>query len=417
MLASVPGNLTLGYQMVWDSQRRPAGVLLFAQALDGVAIDGARLLAAVAQVWSEHAPRLILLPQSASLLADVLRHAPPDGPWIGVEESLCNDPAVVAQLGHAFTRGLRLVWRGAAIPPAESGIGAFFLQRVLPLGAGHALLALRAALHPTATDAGPRPDAAPSPVLGGQIYESVPSRILADHCLDQQGAWGIAGWPGEDILHAYAGQAILPSREVIQRLVHATDADLALDRIENILAEDPLLVYRFLRHANSAALGLRTGIDSLRHGLMVLGLTTFRRWLLEQLPSASGDINLRPVRTAMLLRARLMAALLDAGEDDALCSEVHLCGLLSQIDLVLGEPAATALQRFPVAERITSAILGHSGPYAPFLDIAAALEYPGMGSIAALCESHQIDRGHVNQALLWVLAQVRPQPLPPRSSG
>jgi EAL and modified HD-GYP domain-containing signal transduction protein len=46
----------------------------------------------------------------------------------------------------------------------------------------------------------------------------------------------------------------------------AIDAEQSLETFEDIMGEDPLLAYRFMVYTNSAALGLRTGIDSLRRG-------------------------------------------------------------------------------------------------------------------------------------------------------
>jgi c-di-GMP-related signal transduction protein len=247
-------------------------------------------------------------------------------------------------------------------------------------------------------------------VLPGQIYEAVASRVLAEHCLDEQRAWGVAGWPMEDVLHGYRHRQIQPGQQTITRLVEAIDADDSVEHIELILSEEPILAYRFLRYANSAALGRRTDIDSIRQGLMVLGLSLLRSWLLEQLPHASGDLNLQPVRTTLALRAHLMNHLLDAGDGDDLRREVYLCGLLSQMDLMLGEPLNAALARLPLSQRITSAILDHSGPYMPYLDVAAALESPNTQATRALCDLHQMNSEEVNRALLRTLSQIRPRP-------
>ena len=86
------------------------------------------------------------------------------------------------------------------------------------------------------------------------------------------------------------------------------------------------------------------------------------------------------------MRARLMEHLLDAGDEDTLRREVFLCGMLSQIDGLLGEPLRDALHRLPLSERVNGAILGHSGPYAPFLELASALEYPHMDKVPALVQ-------------------------------
>ena len=69
------------------------------------------------------------------------------------------------------------------------------------------------------------------------------------------------------------------------------------------MGEDPLLAYRFMVYTNSAALGLRTGIDSLRRGLVMMGYGSIQRWLSDQLPHASTELDMQPVREAMVMRA------------------------------------------------------------------------------------------------------------------
>jgi c-di-GMP-related signal transduction protein len=142
----------------------------------------------------------------------------------------------------------------------------------------------------------------------------------------------------------------------------------------------------------------------------VLGLSRVKSWLLEQMPHAASDLNLQPVRTAMVLRAQFMAELLDAGEGEALKRELYLCGLLSQIDLLLGEPMPSALHAIPLPERVNAAILGQSGPYWPYLEIATALETPHTASTRALCTKNGFDEDDVNRALLRMLAALRNRP-------
>jgi c-di-GMP-related signal transduction protein len=273
--------------------------------------------------------------------------------------------------------------------------------------AGEALLAL----HTARNNAGNNPEVAAArrnnTILADQIYEGIGNLALAGHCLDHGRAWGVAGWPVEDVLHGYRERVIEPAKPELLRLINAVDRDLSMDRIEHLLASEPLLAWRFLRFANSAGFGLRNTIESLRHGLMILGLSTLRHWLMQQLTSASDDSNLQPVRQSMVLRSQLMEQLLDAGDQDSLRREVVLCGLLSQIDLLAGEPLNIAMQRIPVSERVLGAVLSNTGPYAPYLQIATALEYPAMVAVPRLCADNDIDIADVNRTLLRVLTQVR----------
>lgn len=408
MAQTVLGNISLGYQLLWNQLRQPAAVQLFINANAEIPVDAGHLLAALRELWPESAPPLLLAIQSPPLLQDALEHGAPTDPWLLVPELWLEHAELAQRVHQAHQRGLPLVWHGEPGQRPGPALGGSFHKRIIHLTAEEALQSLRAALHKQRELEGDAP--LKSPVVAGQIYTGVTSRALAEHCLDQQGAWALAGWPVEDVLHSYRQQAIQPGQAAIVRLVEAIDADVSLDAIELILSEEPVLAYRFLRYVNSPALGLRSEVESIRRGLMVLGYSVLKAWLLEQVPHAASDLNLQPIRTALVTRAHLMERLLDAGEEDNLRREVYLCGLLSQIDLLLGEPLPTALERLPLPERINAALLQHSGPYAPYVEIAAALASPDTHATHALCDAHQIGLEEVNRALLRTLAALQARP-------
>jgi len=408
MAQTVLGNISLGYQLLWNQLRQPVAVRLFVDVDADVPVDARHLLAALNELWPEQAPVLLLEIHSPALLRDVLEHGSASDPWVQVAETCLGDPALSQRVQQAHQRGLQLVWQGEPGQRPDQASDAYFHKRIINLTANEALLGLRSSLQKQHDQESGAP--LQSPVEAGQIYEAIASSALAEHCLDQQGAWALAGWSTEDVLHNYRQQLIQPGQAAIARLVEAIDADVSLDAIELILSEEPVLAYGFLRYVNSAGLGLRSEVESIRRGLMVLGYSVLKAWLLTQLPHAASDLNLQPVRTALVTRAHLMEHLLDAGEEDDLRREVYLCGLLSQIDVLLGEPLATSLERLPLPERIHAALLQHSGPYQPYLEIAAALESPDTRATHALCNEHQIDMEEVNRALLRTLATLRTRP-------
>ena len=410
MAHSVLGSVSLGYQLLWDQLRQLCGVQLFVGADDATAVDAPHLLSALGELWSGQAPTLLLSVQSPRLLGELLDHAPANSPWIEVNEMQLRDPDMARRVHQAHQRGMTLIWRGEPGQRPRDALAPCFLRNMVTLTADEALAGLRVSLRRHNGADATRVNRVSSPVLADHIYEAVASAVLTEHCLDEQGAWAVAGWPMEDVLHGYRHQRIQPGHRAVVQLIEAIDADDSVEHIEHILSEEPILAYRFMRYANSAALGLRTEIESIRHGLMVLGYVVLRSWLLEQLPHATSDLNLQPVRSAMVLRARLMEQLLDAGDGNDLRRELFLCGLLSQIDLMLGEPLNAALARLPLSERVTSAILDHSGPYVPYLEVATALESSDTHATRGLCDSHQMNIENVNRALLRTLSNARPHP-------
>lgn len=410
MSTAALGQVTLGYQLIWNALRQVAGVQLFIAANDSKRVDTPPLLQALAQAWPKDAPQLLLSPTSPGLLGDVLTHAWANGPWIEVQDTHAHEPYVIERVFKAHQRGVKLVWRGEPGSWPSTALAACFARPIVTLTPEEALTALRASLRRHNGESSGSTRHVNSPVVAGYIYESVASRALLEHCLDEQDAWGVVGWPVEDVLHGYRNQQMQPSQRAIAAMVQAIHADDSVEHIEQMLSEEPTLTYRFLRYANSAAVGLRADIESLRHGLMVLGLSKLRAWLLAQLPRGSSDLNLQPPRTALVMRASLMEQLMDTGESENLHREVYLCGLMSQIDLVLGEPLGQALGRLPLPTRISSAILDQGGPYLPYLDVATALECPPGETTRALCQRHHMALEGVNLALLRTLgnAWLRP---------
>lgn len=255
MVQSVLGSLILGYRPLWNRARKLAGIQLYAQNEAATVVDAAHLLRTVQEMWSSTSPPLLLSAQTRQLLCSLLDDAPRGAPWIEVRGDWLSDSAILARVKAAHQRGLKLVWRGdlARLPGPE--VARCFDNSLLSLRPEDAVAALQTA--PT-RPGGPAPVAhAKSPVLAGQMYENITSRALMEHCLDQQNALALAGWPAEDVLYHQRHQAPQPSHAVIFKLMKAIDAEQSLETFEEIMGEDPLLAYRFMVYTNSAALGQR----------------------------------------------------------------------------------------------------------------------------------------------------------------
>lgn len=408
MAAGILQNAALGYQLLWNAQRQMAGVLLTVNALPGKALDARHLLTTLGEFLRPQAPRFLLSTPSPALLADLLDLCPKALLKVVVPSELLTNPAIAQRVLRAQQRGLQLVWHGE---PGQQLLPAFascFAQNIAGLTPEQALMALRVSLRRPSGARGSPGLHTGSLVRANQIYDGIASRALAEHCLDEQGAAALLGWPMEDVLHSYRQARIQPGQHAIRKLIKAIDADASMDDIEHWFSEEPILAYRFLRYTNSAGLGLRQEIDALRQGLMVLGLARTKSWLQELLPHATQDPNLQPVRQAMVLRARFMAKLLEAGDSDALKRELYLCGLLSQIDLLVSEPMVSVLRAVALPGRVKDALLAQNGPYWPYLDLAAAIETPFLELTRERCGQHGFDPEDVNLALLRTLAQVRP---------
>lgn len=420
MVQSVLGSITLGYRPLWDRARALCGLQLFVGADPAAHVDAPHLLRTLDGMWTASAPPLLLCFEEPGMLLDTLQQAQADAPMIAVEDAWLDDVAVIQATLAARRRGVRLVWRGDVRRMPQGEQARCFVRCLLSLQPEDAAAALQVAWQLRRYVGAPSTAFLRSPVQPGHFYEDIASGALVNHCLDQCEAVAIAGWPDEEVLNSTPLRELTPARSVIERLLRAIKREQSIDVIEDILSEEPLLSYRFLTAANSAALGLRTGVDSLRRGLLMLGFTALEKWLVAQLPSANSLPNLQPVRSDMVLRAQLMGQILDAGVENDLRREVHLCGLFAELDLLMQEPLASLLRRLPLSDRIFAATLADAGPYAPALAMARALAGNDLSLIRQLRHAHELDTEDLNRALLRTLVNLEvavPAPLQPGAAG
>ncbi|XAH23070.1 HDOD domain-containing protein [Xylophilus sp. GW821-FHT01B05] len=417
MTATVLDSITLGYQPLWGPRRTLMGIALFVRPEADATVDAAHLVEALQELLPAEAPPILLLAQSAPLLAGLLDHVQPAPRRLAGEEptfsthtfftptlvvpatELARAPVADA-VRRAHRRGLQLVWQGEAEQPPEPGLAGCFARQWLSVSPALAALALHDALRQAKAPAGVP---ATGPLPSGQIFGGIASHVLMEYCFERCRAHALAGWPVEDAVYSLRHGPLEPDHKVVLATLQALEADRSAETVERTLCDDPLLAYRFLVYANSPGVGLRSGVESVRHGLMMLGTATLAQWLVEQLPHASHDSVLRPVKAGMVMRSRLMERLLDAGSEEALRREIALCGLFSDLDQLLDQPLGSILTRLPLSGRIYDATVMHTGPYAAALAMAVALESPDTEATRRLCVRHAMDRGDINRALLRML--------------
>lgn len=406
MAQSVLGSVALHYRALWSRKRQLAGVQLFVEEVSPGA-EGSHLLRTVSELWSGESPPVLLSARHPQLMQELLAHAGAQDPAIEVPARWLALGATPGAVNAARERGARLVVSGSPSELRALGDKArAFDRQCVQLGTEDAAQALRASMQAREDAARGRfgSTAVASPVPPGSLVVGAAGRALVEHALDQQGAWAVAGWPAEDILHRFNGHPVPPTRRAILRVMTALDQEQSLDRIEYLLAQEASLAYRLLAYLNSAGLGLRNGVASLRHGVMMLGYRTLNGWLAEQLTTASEDRDLDPVNLGLGLRAALAAELMDAGVEDELRHEVFLTGMLSQIDALQGQPLRALLARIPLPERVPDALVRGTGPYAAVLRLAQAMERDPSHSLLNPTEAAGLTLEESNRALLRILS-------------
>ena len=401
MVQSVLDSVAMAYQPVWGRRRRLAAVRLAVHAVQPALVDAAHVMQTLGEDWPAGAPVLIVSFASPALQQQALRCAPVHHSWIEVDAQPFSEPESLARLAVAARSGHQLLRRAPLAAVRGEGMAPLDVRSLLQPSAEEALEALQVRRGESGVAS-----LRPSPMAADQLYEGIASRALADHCLDEVGAWGVAGWPEDDVLHALRERPLgCDAVTILQCLQAVQSDDCSLDRLERLVRQDPVLAYRLLALVNSAAFGLRHEVNSLRHAIMMLGFTAFAQWLSDQLVGGETDTALHPVRYAQVMRSRLAQHLLDSSADDALRAEVFLTALLGQIDRLLQQPLHTLLTRIPLPGRTLDALLRSDGPYHALVQLAyAQSDIARLQHISSVCAKHEISLEQANRALLRMLA-------------
>jgi EAL and modified HD-GYP domain-containing signal transduction protein len=171
------------------------------------------------------------------------------------------------------------------------------------------------------------------------------------------------------------------------------------------MKSDPLLSFRLLAQANSAAQGVCHKIASIEQAVVVVGRSRLYRWLVLLLFVAGKNDDDRPILQEMAqVRAELMVRLGERylpGEDEGL----YLTGLFSMLEALIQRPLARILAEVEVPATVSQALLERAGPYAPFLSLAEAAEQntPPSRDLLAACGISAVD---FNRCLLEALVAV-----------
>ncbi|STR45028.1 EAL and HDOD domain-containing protein [Iodobacter fluviatilis] len=160
----------------------------------------------------------------------------------------------------------------------------------------------------------------------------------------------------------------------IMDLLNLLRQDASNSEIAVSLKTDPLLSFRVLAQANSAAEARNKKIDTLDQALVAIGRERLYRWLSLLLFSLPGQEKPNPgLLEYALLRAELTERLGSQRwpqEKDHL----YLLGLFSVLEQLIHRPLSQIVGLLKLPEAVCAALLHGTGPYAPFLNLAIASE-------------------------------------------
>jgi c-di-GMP phosphodiesterase len=173
-----------------------------------------------------------------------------------------------------------------------------------------------------------------------------------------------------------------------------------IEELEQVIDRDVGLSVKLLRYINSAYVGMRGSIGSIRQAVMMLGSRGVSRWALLVALTGSPSTP-RELSVVGLTRAR-MCELLGSERGDVGGDELFTVGLLSVADALLDVPLETIVDELPLADGVTGALLRRDGPAGSILDAVVSYEQGEFDAASLIAHSEGI-AGSYRDALGWAV--------------
>ena len=198
-------------------------------------------------------------------------------------------------------------------------------------------------------------------------------------------------------------RVLTPEQTMAMQLFARLQAEAPVDEIEVVLKKDAGLGVSLLRIINSAAVGLQHKVTSLRQAVMLMGYARLTRWAAMLLTHTQGHASLQA--TAAVVRGRMMELLVQVAPDLGDPGAAFLVGLLSQIDLLLGQPMDDLVHQLGLDDSVANALRNRTGSYAAVLALVAACESDDEAAFTAAFRElpfslRQINIAHM-ESLAW----------------
>ena len=182
---------------------------------------------------------------------------------------------------------------------------------------------------------------------------------------------------------------------IIQAVQHA---ELDFEAVEEAIRSEPSLCFRLLRYLNSPLFAFDHEIDSIRHGLQLLGERNVRNWLLVAVASAVGEGKPSELVVWALTRARFCELI--AKETKASSEGMFLTGMLSAFPPLLETSLENILDRLTIAPPIRAALLGSGGAQGDILRLAVDYEAGDWANCRVMMEALRIPEEAVSTCYL-----------------
>jgi EAL and modified HD-GYP domain-containing signal transduction protein len=177
------------------------------------------------------------------------------------------------------------------------------------------------------------------------------------------------------------------------------------DQLEDVIKHELSLSTKLLRYLNSAAMGMRNRLHSIKQALVLLGEKPLRKWASLVATSALGEDKPPELLVTSLTRARFGESLAPVVGYGGRELDLFLMGLFSAMDAMLDQPLDQLIARLPVAEDVSAALLGADTELGRICKLMLALERGETDQLAADLQGLRLSLQDIaeryRQAVVW----------------
>ncbi len=171
------------------------------------------------------------------------------------------------------------------------------------------------------------------------------------------------------------GRDIAPGRvQLLQVIAEINRRECSIDRVEDLVKTDVSLSYKLLRYINSAFFRRAREITSIKHAIVLLGLSETRKFISMIAAGALAAGKPNELIRMSIIRAKFCESVGGQFVPAAEESELFLMGLFSLMDAILDCPMAAAIEALPLSATIREALLTEKGPAGELLYLLRCYE-------------------------------------------
>lgn len=189
-------------------------------------------------------------------------------------------------------------------------------------------------------------------------------------------------------------------------LAQLNEPTLDFDKLEETIKCDLSLTCNLLRYMNSAAMGIKTRITSVKQAMVLLGEKPMRQWGSLIAITALGSAKPHELLVTCLVRARFCETLAKKRAMDQHTLDLFLTGLLSTLDVMLDTTMDKAINTLPLTADVRRVLTGErTSEMGQIFTLACAAQRGAWGSVIELANQLQLTHHEIAslyyQTLQW----------------